>query len=89
MAVNGEKMNQLKALWAQLPHPVQALAILFVTTAGTTLTHSLESGIVPRTWGDAKHMLGTAAVAGIVAVRAFYMLPNKPTAPAAPPPAKA
>jgi hypothetical protein len=67
---------KIKAFWASLPHAVQAIVILFVTTAGTTIVHSIEDGIVPHTWADAKHMLGTAVVAGIVAVRAFYMLPN-------------
>jgi hypothetical protein len=69
-------VNRLKAFWASLPHPVQAIAVLFVTTVSTTVAHSIEDGIVPHTWADAKHMLGTAVVAGIVAVRAFYMLPN-------------
>ena len=69
-------MNKLKAFWASLPHAVQAIVVLFVTTAGTTIAHSIEDGVVPHTWADAKHMLGTAVVAGIVAVRAFYMLPN-------------
>jgi len=69
-------VNKLKAFWASLPHAVQAIVILFVTTVGTTIAHSIEDGIVPHNWADAKHMLGTAIVAGIVAVRAFYMLPN-------------
>ena len=69
-------MNKLKAFWASLPHAVQALVILFVTTVGTTIAHSIEDGIFPHNLADAKHMLGTALVAGIVAVRAFYMLPN-------------
>jgi hypothetical protein len=75
MAMNA-LIQKLKAFWASLPHAVQALVVLFVTTAGTTIAHSIEDGIVPHTWADAKHMLGTAVVAGIVAVRAFYMLPN-------------
>ena len=69
-------IQKLKAFWASLPHIVQAGVVLFVTTVGTTIAHSIEDGIFPHTWADAKHMLGTAVVAGIVAVRAFYMLPN-------------
>jgi len=69
-------IQKLKAFWASLPHIVQAGVVLFITTVATTLAHSIEDGIVPHTWTDAKHLLGTAVVAGVIAVRAFYMLPN-------------
>lgn len=69
-------INRLKAFWASLPHAVQAGAILFVTTAGTSVVHAIEDGIVPHSWADIRHLLGTAVVAGVIAVRAFYMLPN-------------
>ena len=69
-------IQKLKAFWASLPHVVQAAIVLFVSTAGTTIAHSIEDGIVPHNWVDVKHLLVSAIVAGIVAVRAFYLLPN-------------
>lgn len=68
-------MNKLKAFWASLPHPVQAGLILFATTAGTTLAHAIEESFCFSTQ-CLKHYAASAIVAGVVAVRAFYMLPN-------------
>ena len=101
-------MNQLKALvsffsnlWNSLPHPLQAVVICFVTAA------LAEGGKIfadyPYTcisWFCAKKDLSLMVVSGLVAVRAFYMLPSHrvaqlsliPTPPAPPesgPPAKA
>jgi len=77
--------QKILAYWASLPHWLQAGVILFVTTAGTTIAHSIEDGIFPSTWADVKHLAATAIVAGVVAVRAFYMLPsNRPQLPAPP-----
>lgn len=69
-------IQKLKNFWASLPHVVQAGVVLFVTTVGTTIAHSIEDGVWPHTWHDVEHMLGTAVVAGAIAVKAFYMLPN-------------
>lgn len=72
-------MNKLKTLWASLPHPVQALILLFVTTAGTTLGKELQElflGNEAFTWAVLQHDLVVAVLAGAAVVRAFYMLPN-------------
>ncbi len=79
-------MNRLKALWASLPHPVQAGITLFVSMALTTLSKELEqllSGNEAFTWLALRHDIAAAVMAGAVAVRAFYMLPNRP--PSIPP----
>lgn len=73
-------MNKLKALWARLPHPVQAGIVTFIGAAGATITHAIEEGRVPNTWADWKHLVGTAVVAGLIALKAFYMLPSNGTA---------
>ena len=33
-------IQKLNAFWASLPHAVQALVVLFVTTAGTTIARA-------------------------------------------------
>lgn len=70
-------MNQLKAFWASLPHFVQALIVAFVGGAGA------EIGKIASDYPNIclvvvclKHDLGLIVGAGIVAARAFYMLPN-------------
>ena len=70
---------KLKALWASLPHPVQALILLFVTTAGTTLGKEFQELLLGNeafTWAVLQHDLVVAVLAGVAVVRAFYMLPN-------------
>jgi len=75
-------VNKLKALWASLPHQVQAALVVFGTATGVTLAHAIEDGSAPSSWAGVKHLLGTAIVAGVAALRLFYMLPNRSAAPA-------
>lgn len=72
----GQLISKAKQFWASLPHPAQAAVITFVGAAGATITHAIEEGRVPNTWADCKHLIGTAIVAGLIALRAFYILPN-------------
>lgn len=69
-------IQRLKNFWASLPHAAQAGLVTFASAAGATITHAIEEGRVPNTWADCKHLIGTAIVAGLIALRAFYMLPN-------------
>lgn len=71
-------IQKLKALWASLPHPVQALVVAFVGGCGA------EIGNIAADFPDIclnavclKHDVGLVLGAGLVAARAFYMLPNK------------
>jgi hypothetical protein len=86
----GQTMKKLKAardlflgLWASLPHQVQAGFILFGTVAGTTLAKEFQAlifGTANFTRSTLQHDLGMAVTAGIIAVRTFYMFPNRPDA---------
>lgn len=70
----------IKRFWSSLPHPAQALILLFITTAGTTLGKELQElflGNEAFTWSVLKHDLIVAIFAGAAVVRAFYMLPNQ------------
>lgn len=69
--------QKLTALWASLPHPLQALIVAFVGGAGA------EIGRIASQWPNIcitgvclKQDVGLIIGAGIVAARAFYMLPN-------------
>ena len=73
-------IQKLKALWASLPHQLQAGIVCFVSAAGVTAMHAFEDGGFVWTGAALKHLAGTAVVAGIVALRAFYMLPSKQAA---------
>jgi hypothetical protein len=78
---------QAKAMWASLPHEVQAGAIVFVTAASTTLGKELQAlifGTAHFTRSSLQHDIGAACVAGALAARAFYMLPNRQAANALP-----
>lgn len=70
-------MTKLKALWASLPHPVQAIIVAFVTAAGTAFSQSLFQNLC-FTSACLKHEAWSAILAGAAAARAFYMVPNKP-----------
>jgi hypothetical protein len=70
----------IKRFWSSLPHPVQALILLFATTASTTLGKELQElflGNEAFTWAVLKHDFVVAAFAGAAVVKAFYMLPNR------------
>jgi hypothetical protein len=74
-------MNRLKALWASLPHQVQAGFILFGTVALTTLGKELQAlifGTESFSRSTLQHDVGFAVAAGFIAVRAFYMVPSAP-----------
>lgn len=75
-------MNKLKAIWGAIPHPIQALIVTFVSAAVASLGQALSN---PQTLCFTvvclKGYAGGMIAAGIVACRAFYMLPNR-TAPA-------
>ena len=78
-------MQKLKALWARLPHPVQAIIVAFVGGCGAEIGNI--AGDFPNMCFDPvclKRDLGLIVGAGIVAAKAFYMLPNK--AKSTPPP---
>lgn len=77
-------MNQLKALWSSLPHPVQCLILAFATAAGTAFLHALSEGNC-FTLICLKHAIASSLLAGLAAARAFYMVPNRPAPPALPP----
>lgn len=68
--------QKLLAFWYSLPHQLQAAIVTFVTAAGVTVTHAIADGTVPSSWADVKHLAGTGIVAGVAALRLFYMLPN-------------
>ena len=69
----------LLALWASLPHQVQALILAFLTAVGTTLIKELEqlvTGNEAFTRAVLRHDIAFALGTGIAAVKLFYMLPN-------------
>jgi len=73
-----------KALWASLPHQVQAGVVLFTTVAGTTLAKELQAylfGTLSFSVSSLRHDFGAACVAGFLATKAFYMLPNRDKTP--------
>ena len=78
----------LRRFWSSLPHPAQALILLFATTAGTTLGKELQElflGNEAFTWSVLKHDLVVAVFAGVAVVKAFYMLPNGASRASLPP----
>jgi hypothetical protein len=70
-------MDKVKAFWASLPHPVQALIVAAVTAAGTTFLHAVSEGNC-YTVVCLKHYAATSLLAAVAVVRAFYMVPNRP-----------
>lgn len=70
-------MTKLKALWAALPHPVQAFIIAVATATGTAFFQALSQNLC-FTATCLKHEAWSALLAGAAAARAFYMVPNKP-----------
>lgn len=73
-------IQSLKAFWASLPHQVQAGVVIFASAAGTVLGKELQGlsfGSPSFTWLCLRHDFGAASVAGFIALRAFYMFPNR------------
>jgi hypothetical protein len=78
-------IQKLQALWASLPHSVQAALLAFAAAAGTTFVHAIsEGGCFAAVC--LKHYAATSIGAGLVAARAFYMVPNRPVSSVPPPP---
>jgi hypothetical protein len=77
-------IQKLKLFWASLPHQVQAAIVTFGTAAGVTIAHAIEDGTMPSNWPAIKHLLATAVVSGVAALRLFYMLPNRSNGSSAP-----
>ncbi len=70
-------MNKIKAVWASLPRPVQALAVAFIGGCGAEIGKiSADYPNICITAACLKHDVGLIIGAGIVAARAFYMIPN-------------
>ena len=79
----------LKRFWSSLPHQVQAGIIVFASMSLTTLSKELDqllSGNDAFTWLALRHDISAALVAGAVALKAFYMFPNRGLPPASPAP---
>jgi hypothetical protein len=77
-------VQQAKLFWAGLPHQYQACVVVFATAAGTTLGRELQElllGSESFTWLCLRHDLAAAAIAGAIALKTFYMFPNR-TVPA-------
>jgi hypothetical protein len=75
-----DSRTSAKLLWASLPHQVQAGAVVFASVAGTTLAKELQAltfGNPHFTWITLRHDIAGAGVAGMIALRAFYMFPNR------------
>ena len=78
-------IQKLKNFWSSLPHPVQALVVAFVGGCGAEIGNIAAD--FPNICVNAvclKRDIGLIVGAGLVAARAFYMLPNK--AKSTPPP---
>jgi hypothetical protein len=71
-------MNKLKALWASIPHPVQALIVAFASGFGAAAAHAYEDAGFHMSWGELHHLLPTFIAAGAAAARILYMVPNRP-----------
>lgn len=68
---------QAKEAWAALPHQVQAAIVVFAAAAGAALGKSFSDPVSCWQWVCMKHYIGGAIGAGAVALRVFYMCPNK------------
>lgn len=74
-------MNKLKALWASLPHQVQALIVAFASGFAAAAAHAYEDAGFQMSWGELHHLLPTFVAAGVTAARILYMIPNRAAAP--------
>lgn len=75
-------IQKLKAFWASIPHPVQALIVAFASGFAAAAAHAYEDAGFHMSWGELHHLLPTFVAAGALAARALYMVPNKPALPA-------
>lgn len=77
-------LNKLKALWASLPHQVQAAIIFGGSAALESVGHAISEGALPSTLPEFKHFALGALTTGATAAWAFYRIPN-PNGKALPP----
>jgi hypothetical protein len=71
-------LQKLHDYWNRLPHQVQAGITIFATMAATTLAKELQgylSGNQAFTWLTLRHDIAAAVTAGLLALKAFYMIP--------------
>jgi hypothetical protein len=73
-------MNWLKTQWAALPHALQAGLVSFASGFVATFVHAASEGGC-YTAPCLKHYAATAVTAGLIALRAFYMIPSTPVPP--------
>ena len=70
-------IQKAKALWASLPHQVQALLVAFATGFAAAAAHAYEDAGFHMSWGEVHHLLPTFIAAGVAAARILYMVPNR------------
>lgn len=78
--------NSLPKFWASLPHPVQAIIVAFLGGCSAELGKlgdAVVNAMLSGNWSAVcfslaclKHDIALTIFAGLVAARAFYMLPN-------------
>lgn len=71
--------SALTTFWGGLPHQLQAILVAFAAAALGTLSKEFEallSGSQAFTWLTLRHDIASALAEGIIAARAFYMLPS-------------
>ena len=74
-------MSKFLALWASLPHVVQAAIVTFLSASGAYLGEALSNpSTLSFSAAGLHHYAAGAIAAGVLALRAFYMKPNLPTA---------
>ncbi len=74
-----KSLQAIKDFWGALPHPVQAAVVTFAAAAAASIGEAFSNPAnVCRQWTCLRHDLGAAIGAGIVALRVFYMVPNRP-----------
>lgn len=80
--------DKLLAFWRSLPHQLQGAVVAFGTAGGAVLGEELQSllaGHASFTGATIKTDLLSAAAAGLLAARAFYMVPSRAPQPPDPP----
>lgn len=76
-------VKKLQDFWGGLPHWAQAIIVVFATAAATKLGEAFTDADSAcfTSWPCWKASFGAAFTAGMVALRAFYMTPNRPVPP--------
>jgi hypothetical protein len=70
-------VNKLKALWASLPHVLQAGIVTFTAASAAYLGQALSDPSTFCVSPSCLHKFAAGAIAaGVVALRAFYMTPS-------------